>query len=266
VRLRSTGDAVIGDPHVTTTLPKLPDTSVAEVTIAIPVSNAGTVTRTILVTASFDDVTVSGSVSVAAGQSATVTFAPADHPQLTVHQPRLWWPNGYGEPALHDLEVTASVGGVVSDRRGYRFGIREFGYSYDEPVVVSPPGSPLDFTDDQAPQTVNFARQQARYVRIQCGTRATEWGDSLWSLSVFDTAGSSPTTDLALNQTARVLRLPVDPGRPRLHAELSTRWYRLGAGLSRPTTPSRSRTTAPSGPTCSTSTTRSHRRRSAATA
>jgi hypothetical protein len=203
VRLRSTGDAVLGDPHVTTTLPKLPDTSVAEITVAIPVSNAGTETRTITVYAAFDNVALSGSVSVAAGQSATVTFTPADHPQLTVHQPRLWWPNGYGEPALHDLAFTASVGGVVSDRRAYRFGIREFGYSYDEPAVVSSPAVPApDFTDDQAPQTVNFAQRQARYVRIQCGTRATGWGDSMWSLSVFDTAGPSPTTDLALNQTA----------------------------------------------------------------
>jgi hypothetical protein len=203
VRLRLTGDAVIGDPHVTTTLPKLPDTSVAEVTIAIPVSNAGTVTRTIKVTASFDDVTVSGSVSVAAGQSATVTFAPADHPQLTVYRPRLWWPNGYGEPALHGLEVAASIDGAASDRRGCRFGIREFGYSYDEPVVFSPPGkSPLDLTDGWAPQTVNFARQRARYVRIKRGLRATQWGGSLWAVSVFDTASSSPIADLALNGTA----------------------------------------------------------------
>ena len=34
------------------------------------------------------------------------------------------------------------------------------------------------------------------------GTRATGWGDSLWTLSVFDTGGANPTTDLALNQTA----------------------------------------------------------------
>ena len=186
VRLRSTGDAVIGDPHVSTTLPNLPDTSVAEVTIAIPVSSAGAVTQTITVKAAFDDVSVSGSVSVAAGQSATVTFSPADHPQLTVHKPRLWWPNGYGEPALHDLEVITSVGGIESDRRGYRFGIREFGYSYEEPIAISAPAvSPLGFTDDQAPQTENFAQEQAGYsvtqltiscngVKIFC--RGGNWG------------------------------------------------------------------------------------------
>ena len=147
VRLRSTGDAVLGDPRVTTTLPKLPDTSVAEVTIAIPVSNAGAVTRTIQVTASFDDVTVSGSVSVAAGQSATITFAPADYPQLTVHRPRLWWPNGYGEPALHDLGVTASTGGATSDRRSHRFGIREFGYSSEDDQWIQVASDGFTWTD-----------------------------------------------------------------------------------------------------------------------
>jgi hypothetical protein len=202
VRLRSTGDAVLGDPHVITALPKLPDTSVAEITIEIPVSNAGTVTQTITVYAAFDNVALSGRVSVAAGQSATVTFAPADHPQLTVHQPRLWWPNGYGEPALHDLAFTASVAGVVSDRRAYRFGIREFGYSYGEPAVVSPPAVPmLGSTDDQVTQTKSFPVQNARYLRVQCGTRAIRRGDSMRSLSVFDTAGPSPITDLALDQT-----------------------------------------------------------------
>jgi hypothetical protein len=201
VRLRSTGDAVIGDPHVTTTLPNLPDTSVAQITIAVPVSNVGTAARTITVTAAFDGVSVSGSANVPAGQAATISLTPADHPQLTVRQPRLWWPNGYGEPALHELEISASIGGSVSDRRQHRFGIREFGYSYDEPIVITPPGkSPLNFTNDQGPQTVNFARQQARFVRIQCGTRATGWGDSIWTLSVFDS--SAPSTDLALHQTA----------------------------------------------------------------
>ena len=42
VRLRSTGDAVIGDPHVTTKLPTLPRHLRRRITIAVPVRNAGT--------------------------------------------------------------------------------------------------------------------------------------------------------------------------------------------------------------------------------
>ena len=225
VRLRSTGDAVIGDPHVTTTLPKLPDTSAADVTIAVPVSNAGSVSRSVTVHASFDGVSVGSTVTVPAGQSATVTFAPTEFPQLHLRDPKLWWPNGYGAPDLHNLQITATVGGAVSDRRTTRFGIREFGYSYETPIVVSPPGKPpLDFTNDQAPQTVTFPAQQARYVRIQAGQRATQWGVSMWTLSVFDS--SAPNTDLALDKTATASSVDNDSDEPQnaVDGDPNTRW------------------------------------------
>lgn len=76
VRLRSTGDVLIGDPRVDTVLPNLPDTSVAEVTLTVPVRNAADTDRTATVSASFDDVQVSRTVTVPAGRSLDVTFAP----------------------------------------------------------------------------------------------------------------------------------------------------------------------------------------------
>jgi hypothetical protein len=192
VRLRSTGAAVLGDPRVDTSLPNLPDTSVAEVTVLVPVRNASTATAAITVSAEFGGVQVSSTVSVPGGGSTEVTFSPADFPELRVSNPRLWWPNGYGEPALYDLVTTASVGGAESDRRTRRFGLRQFGY-------VLPPFT-IDAATDRGTQVVNFPLQNARYLRIQCGQRATGFGDSMWTLSVFNTA--SPSTDLALNKTA----------------------------------------------------------------
>ncbi len=46
-------------------------------------------------------------------------------PALHVRNPRLWWPHTLGEPNLYELELTARLGGTVSDRRRVRFGIRE---------------------------------------------------------------------------------------------------------------------------------------------
>ncbi|MER5911417.1 discoidin domain-containing protein [Streptomyces sp. NPDC001982] len=193
VRLRSTGAAVLGDPRVDTRLPDLPDTGTAELTIVVPVRNADTDARSVTVTAAFDGVRLSRSVTVPAGETADVVFTPADHAQLRLKNPRLWWPNGYGEPHLHDLTLTASVGGTESDRRTTRFGIRQFGYEYDVPLTFQS-GS------DAYAQTVGFARTKARYVRIRCRTRATGWGSSMWSLAVADS--TAPDTDLALHKTA----------------------------------------------------------------
>ncbi|MFJ6984700.1 MULTISPECIES: discoidin domain-containing protein [unclassified Streptomyces] len=189
VRLRSTGHVVIGDPRVDTVLPELPDLSVAEVTVVVPVRNADTRARRATVTAAFDDVRVTRTVTVPAGGSVDVVFAPDAFARLRVRDPRLWWPNGLGEPALHDLTLTASVDGTESDRRETRFGIRQFGYEYTIPL-------PFTASGDSYTQTVPVERRQARYVRVRCLTRATDWGSSLWTLSVFDSA--RPGTDLAL--------------------------------------------------------------------
>lgn len=193
VRLRSTGDAVIGDPRIDTALPDLPDTSVAEVTITVPVRNAGSVSLPVTVTAAFDDVRVSATITVPAGQGTDVVLTPQSHPALRITSPKLWWPNGYGDPALHDLTLTAVAGGTESDRRTVRFGMRQVDYAYKVPITI-------DLATDSGSQTVTFPQQQARYLRIQGGKRATGWGISMWALSVIDS--SAPGTDLALHKTA----------------------------------------------------------------
>ena len=193
MRLRSTGDAVIGDPRIDTVLPNLLDTSVAEVTITVPVRNAGSASLAVTVTAAFDDVRVSATVTVPAGQGTDVVLTPESHPALRITSPELWWPNGYGDPALHDLTLTAVAGGTESDRRTVRFGMRQVDYAYKVPITI-------DLATDSGSQTVTFPQQQARYLRIQGGKRATGWGISMWTLSVIDS--SAPGTDLALHKTA----------------------------------------------------------------
>ncbi|QRP49530.1 discoidin domain-containing protein [Amycolatopsis sp. FDAARGOS 1241] len=214
VRLRSTGAVVVGDARVDTKLPNLPDTSAAELTITVPVRNASGVTQRAKVTAEFDGVSVSSTITLAAGAAGAATFAPADFPQLRLKNPKLWWPNGYGDPALHDLTLTAAIGAAVSDRRAVKFGIRKIDYQYDVPIVP---------VNGVAGQTVDFAPQTSRFVRLQCDRRATGWGFSCWTLSVVDSA--TPATDLALGKYAT--SLSVADGNPPENAvdgNPGTRW------------------------------------------
>ncbi|MFG1994950.1 discoidin domain-containing protein [Actinoplanes sp. NPDC048988] len=184
VRLRSTGDIVIGDPHIAT---KVPDLRTAEVTVTVPVRNAAATATTVTLTTSLGG---SETVTVAAGATTDVVFA-------TVHlrDPQLWWPNGYGEPHLHDLTVTATIDRTVSDSRQVRYGLREFSYDTFQPVVISPPAEPP--LGGYGPQTVDVPRATARYVRLQAGRGATGGGVSLWTLSVLN-----GDTDLALGKPA----------------------------------------------------------------
>src|SRR3984885_14594132 len=126
VTLTATSTVKIGDAQVVTTLP-LPDTSRADVEIAVPLENLSNSPVTGILKASLGDILVTKQVTVEPGKSL-VMLTPSEFSQLTVKQPRLWWPNGYGKPELYNLQLSLSIGGAESDRKQVRFGIREITY------------------------------------------------------------------------------------------------------------------------------------------
>ena len=127
VELRATGDVRLGDPQVVTTLP-LPDRSRADVTVNVELTNLADHPVQGQLTAAFDDVRVARQVTLAPGANR-VALTPAQYAQLRVAHPRLWWPNGYGDAALHDLQLAFTPdGGAPSDEKRLRFGIREITY------------------------------------------------------------------------------------------------------------------------------------------
>ncbi|TPG21866.1 glycoside hydrolase family 2 [Sphingomonas koreensis] len=126
VDLEAHGAVTIGDPHVVTDLP-LPRIDSADVYISVPIENTTGAAQQVTVHAAFDDVAVDKTVTAPPGETI-VKLAPAEFRQLHVLNPKLWWPNGYGAPDLHDLTLTAATGGAVSATKSLRFGIREVSY------------------------------------------------------------------------------------------------------------------------------------------
>lgn len=126
VTLHATGAVRIGDPHVVTRLP-LPDLSHAEVDIDVPLENPGTQPVSGTLHVAFGDVRVERAVTVPPG-GTVVHLAPANAPQLDVHDPHMWWPNGYGDPYLYRLSLDFTADGAVSDSRALDFGIRQISY------------------------------------------------------------------------------------------------------------------------------------------
>ncbi|MGU3390150.1 glycoside hydrolase family 2 protein [Sphingomonas sp. M1A8_2b] len=182
VDLVATGDTALGDAHVVTTLPNA-DNSVANVEITVPVRNLTDQPTTATVTAKFDDVTVSKSVPLAPRASADVKMTPAEFPVLAVRNPKLWWPNGYGAPALHDLTLTTAANNAVSDTKTLRFGMRQVTYEI----------SLMDKTDTLRRVGIDLSKARALGTQIVDGThqgiRQTENG---WAASLVPGAESSP--------------------------------------------------------------------------
>jgi len=54
-----------------------------------------------------------------------VTFSAAAYPQLNIKNPRIWWPWEYGKPELNRIELSASIGGQLSNELADNFGIRQ---------------------------------------------------------------------------------------------------------------------------------------------
>lgn len=126
VTLTATGVVEIGDLNVITTLPK-PDRSEADVEIEVPLMNTSSEIVDGDLSAGFDDVHITKHVKLAPGETV-VRLEPSDYAQLKVQHPRLWWPNGYGEPTLHTLKVGFAVGGKQSAHQQIEFGMREVSY------------------------------------------------------------------------------------------------------------------------------------------
>jgi len=134
VTLSATGPVVIRDPRVVTDVPLArPRRRSAEVSIQVPVRNASVRSQTGTIHGRLGDVQFSaGPMTLEAGESRVLRFSPATVPALRIMNPKLWWPNGYGEPNLYPLELTFEVDGAVSDVKTLNVGIRTIGYRMGE--------------------------------------------------------------------------------------------------------------------------------------
>jgi len=126
VVLTASGGVKIGDPQAVTTLP-LPDTTRADVSITVPLENVAAAPVRATLTASFDGTTVTKELTVAPGKGV-VQLAPSEFSPLSIQNPRLWWPNGYGKQELYNLKLVVTADGHESDSKQVRFGIREISY------------------------------------------------------------------------------------------------------------------------------------------
>ena len=128
VTLSATGPVVLRDPYVTTDLP-LPRTDSADVTLQVTVHNTSHQPRTGIVSGKLGDIAFhSVPIALAPDASQVVTLNHRNTPSLRLAHPRLWWPNGFGEPNLYPLHLSFDIDGVPSDTAGLNIGIRKVTY------------------------------------------------------------------------------------------------------------------------------------------
>ncbi len=139
VFLRTTGDVTIVHPQIITDLPNLPDTSVAKISLNLSLANSGQKNaKGTLKVGIFPEnfagtpVTFSKEMESAAGSMVDVALNAGNTVQLSIKQPHLWWPNGYGAPNLYRIHLQYESEGKLSDDISFVFGIRTVGSKAEE--------------------------------------------------------------------------------------------------------------------------------------
>jgi beta-mannosidase len=128
VTLSATGPVIIRDPRVVTDLP-LPSIDSADVSIEVPVQNVTDSPQTGVVAGRLGSINFkSEPVTLGAGEARTVAFSPPGTPALRLKSPKLWWPNGFGDPNLYALHLSFEIGGGVSDTNDLNVGVRDIAY------------------------------------------------------------------------------------------------------------------------------------------
>lgn len=125
VTIEKTGAVNVRNPHVVTHVPgqRLPTGAQqpATVQVSAELENATGNVQTGMLRYTMNGQTVTKKVSLAPRTTTTV-----DLPALTLANPRLWWPNGYGEQYLYPASVQVVMGAqTVSDEEKLAVGVRE---------------------------------------------------------------------------------------------------------------------------------------------
>jgi beta-galactosidase/beta-glucuronidase len=124
VFLNVTGPVSIKDPLITTDL-KLPDTTTADINFDVTLENHRSEAVSGTLTGKYGDITFEQEVSLEPSSSKVVKINPSNNPSLHIINPKLWWPKGYGEPYLYNVELVFKTASAVSDKKEFKSGIRK---------------------------------------------------------------------------------------------------------------------------------------------
>jgi hypothetical protein len=123
VTVTTTGPVAIRDPFVYTD--GVPTDDQARLGFRVYLINSTSSPQSGTLKLESDGISVSTPVSLDAGESREVALTGDDQPGLIVAHPKLWWPNGRGDPHLYQAKVSFTLdSGDLSDAVDTHFGIR----------------------------------------------------------------------------------------------------------------------------------------------
>jgi beta-galactosidase/beta-glucuronidase len=134
VFLNVTGAVTIEDPFVTTDL-SLPDTTTADISIAVTLRNHKSEKISGTLTGKFGETSFEQEVSLEPSSSKVLKLNPSNIPALHLTNPKLWWPKGYGNPYLYNVELVFKTNSGISDKKEFKSGIRKMAFDETNQIL-----------------------------------------------------------------------------------------------------------------------------------
>ena len=115
-----------------TVLP-VPDTSRADVSIEVDLVNHKSGAISGKLRGRFGEVKFEEAIKLDGAATKHVRLDPSSHPELRLQNPKLWWPVGYGDPHLYDVELSFELDeGGRSDIKTFKAGVRQMSFKEDD--------------------------------------------------------------------------------------------------------------------------------------
>ena len=161
VFLTFNGAVTIEDPFVRTELP-LPETSSADVLVELTLKNHSAETLNGVLKGKYGDVSFEQAITLQANEIKLVELNPSIIPALHLKNPKLWWPKGYGEPHLYDVNLSFYVDGKETDRTSFKSGVRQM--TFDENIYEPSGGMSFGTFGQSEPRRLSLYINGRRFI------------------------------------------------------------------------------------------------------
>lgn len=124
VRVKRSGKVSLNRPFVTTDV-NTQTLDEASLSISVDLKNHSSQKKRLTLEAEFENQTVKDFFELEAGETILAELTPDKLKELVIKSPRLWWPNGLGNPEMYTLNLSLKEGNTICDSTNIRFGIRK---------------------------------------------------------------------------------------------------------------------------------------------
>lgn len=139
VKLRFTNVITFDKPQIISDLP-LPDTTRVYFTIKTTIHNNSDKPQNVNFHFNLANIDFKEKVLLKPNESRELILLPSQYDQLTMLNPKLWWPNGYGNQYLYPVYTSVSLGdSITSHHYNFNYGIRELSYEVLTDTKVNSP-------------------------------------------------------------------------------------------------------------------------------